>query len=452
MAVTLPIVLLLLDYWPLERPGALAGRAMWPLIREKIPLFVIAGASAVVTLAIQPDRTLVDWETVSLASRASNACLAYILYLRDLVFPGYLAVLYPFPQVSPPLWQPLLAFAALAGVSVAVTKTASVRRYLSVGWGWYLITLVPVIGLVQVGFQTRADRYTYLPSIGLLVILGWGAAEVHARWGVRKVWFGVTAALILVALILVTRIQVGYWRDSVSLYERALAVTSGNYPVHTNLARVLISKGREAEAGRHYRRALEIKPDYLFAHYNYAVFLQRSGQLNAAIEHYRAALRSDSSHLRSRYNLAVLLAGRGERKAAAEHYVRLLEIEPDHASAHHNLGNLLKAEGAVSAAIGHYRRVVEIEPEHPRVHYNWGHTLQLQGKLDAARDHYRRVGRVPSDYAEAWYTRGIARARAGRLEEAIEDLAEAIRLRPGWSEPQRALAELRAGTPLSKSR
>ncbi|NRA02364.1 MAG: tetratricopeptide repeat protein [Myxococcales bacterium] len=451
IVVTLPFVLLLLDYWPLERSQGVAGRSAirraWPLIREKLPLFLIAGVFAVVTLAVQPDVTLVDWEVLPLEARLPNSLTAYALYIRDLVFPNNLAVLYPFPTSPPPLWQPGLALVLVAGVSVAIATVGRSRRYLAVGWLWYLGTLLPVIGLVQVGFQTRADRYTYLPSIGLLIMVAWGAADLQRRFALRKLWFGAGAALVLAALVFATRVQLTHWRDSVTLYERALAVTSGNYPVHSNLGSVLVSQGRNAEARGHYQRALEIKPDYVYALYNLGVWLQRDGDVEAALEHYRAALRSDPDHVRSRYNLAVVQAQRGELEAASRNYTRVLEIDADHVSAHHNLGNLLRAEGRLEAAITHYRRVVELEPGHPRVHYGWGHALQLRGELDAARDHYRKVRRVAPGYAEALYERGLAFARSGRLEPAIADLREAAELRPDWPAPLRALARLRAGRP-----
>ena len=451
IVVTLPFVLLLLDYWPLERSPGPAGRSgirrAWPLIREKLPLFLMAAVFAVVTLAVQPDVTLADWEVLPLAARLPNSLMAYALYIRDLVFPNNLAVLYPFPISPRPLWQPGLALALVAGVSVAIATVGRSRRYLAVGWLWYLGTLLPVIGLVQVGFQTRADRYTYLPSIGLLIMVAWGAADLRLRSGLPKRWLGVGAGLALAALLLATRVQVTHWRDSVTLYEHALAVTSGNYPVHTNFAAVLVSQGRRTEARDHYRAALEIKPDYVYAHYNLAVWLQEEGDLETAIEHYQTALRSDPEHVRSRYNLARTLADLGELESASRNYRRVLEIDPDHVSALHNLGNLLKTEGNFEAAVAQYRRVLELEPGHPRVHYNWGHALQLQGELDEARDHYRKVGRVAPDYAEARYQRGLALADSGRLESAIADLREAAELRPDWPEPRRALARLREGPP-----
>jgi tetratricopeptide (TPR) repeat protein len=306
------------------------------------------------------------------------------------VLPTGLAVVYPLPIEAPPLWQPLLALGLLSGATVAVVWLGRRRPYLPVGWLWYLGTLVPVIGLVQVGFQARADRYTYLPTIGLAIMLAWTLAEAR----LRATWLAGAAMVVLAALVLATRGQVVHWRDSFALYERALSVTTGNYVVHANLGSLLVDHDRHEEARSHWRAALESDPRYLPAHYNLGVSLARGRDKEGAVVHFRAALDRDPDHVEARYNLALVLSDLGRVDEARQHYEKVIEASPDQFAAHHNLANLLRSQGRLDEAIAHYERAAALRPDHPVIHYNWGRALEMRGDLDAAGERYDEARRL----------------------------------------------------------
>jgi hypothetical protein len=285
--VTLPFVLLLLDYWPLER---FQWKNLRFLVCEKIPLLLLAAALSVVTFFAQKGiGAVAPADKLGLNLRLANALVSYIRYIGKIFYPAGLAVFYPHPMSSLPLWQPLVCLFILLAVSIAVIYFGRRRRYLPVGWLWYLGVLVPVIGLVQVGNQAMADRYTYLPAIGIFIMLAWGITELLAGWRFRKI-VSSAAGLIFIVLILYTRMQVCHWRNNFTLYEHALKVTANNYVAYNNLGAAFQSEGMFDEAIDHYQRALRIRPDYFFAHCNLGSALQSQGRFSEAAGHYQYAL------------------------------------------------------------------------------------------------------------------------------------------------------------------
>jgi len=304
MLVTLPFTLLLLDFWPLRRFAlALGSRALAGLLREKAPLFAMAAASCVVTLVAQRSGgSLETLEGLRFAERLANAVLAYASYLSKTFWPASLAVFYPHPHAGLLAWSVVGSALLLAGVTALALRLARRAPFVAFGWFWYVGTLLPVIGLVQVGSQSMADRYTYVPLIGLFVAISWGLAELGRGRSVRYAVASLAGAS-LVALFVTGRVQVGHWADSVALFEHTLAVTSPNCLAHNDLGIVLFGMGRTDEAIAHFREALRIQPDYAEAHNNLGAALAQTNRVPEALEHFRQAVRLKPGFEEARDNL-----------------------------------------------------------------------------------------------------------------------------------------------------
>jgi len=397
MLVTLPFTLLLLDYWPLGRL-AFERRSLVRLSLEKLPFLVLVIAVSVVTLVAQRGgEAIISMEKFPVGVRIGNALVAYASYLLKTVWPYPLAAYYPHPAELP------LAAAAgsallLIGISIGVIRLARSRPYLPMGWCWYLGTLVPVIGLIQVGTQAMADRYTYVPLVGLFIMLVWGVHDLSARWKHQGRAIGALAAGILCVLAGCTWIQVARWKDTVTLFRHTLAVTERNPMAHGILGTALGRQGEFDEAIVQYREALRLKPDLAEAHNNLGIALHRKGQLEAAIAHYREALRLQPEHATAYTNLGAALHTQGRLEEAIAQYRRALRIKPRSAETHNNLATALDAQGRVAEAIQHYEEALRIRPEDSKAHKNLGITLLDQGRLEEARAHFAAALRInPSD-------------------------------------------------------
>ena len=487
MLVTLPFVLLLLDYWPLKRMGldaALAAdKSRQPLSRlviEKIPLFVLAVISSTITFVVQRAAGAVaGLDTIPLALRISTAIASYVAYLRKMLWPVDLAFFYPYS------YHPSAVTVAGALVVVAVMSMLAIwqrvrRPYLLVGWLWYLGTLVPVLGIVQVGGQALADRYTYIPLIGVFVLVAWGGRELFARNLMLGVCLGIAT---LGAYGALTWQQLGYWRDSETLLTHALEVTRNNDVAHLNLGVELEKQGRSQQARGHFTEALRIRPEYAAAHNNLGISLASEGDLHAAIQHYRDALHLAPQYVDARCNLASALAVQGKTDEAKDEYVTALRIAPDDAQArnslgllllregdregairhfehalksnpeylqaHVNLGMALRALGDLDGAIVHYRRAVEIDPTSAVAHNNLGNALAQQRRFDEAVTHYLAASRIDPSHPDVQYNWGNTMAEQGKFEDAIEHYREALRINPANVDAQRNMS--RAETALNQS-
>jgi protein O-mannosyl-transferase len=369
MLVTLPFVLLLLDYWPLGRFEPLQEvvradeanpprrRRILRLIVEKIPLFVLAAAACAITLAAQSS-TIKPFEHLPFPWRLSNAIVAYVAYLGKMFYPVGLAVLYPLHPGPPPAWKVAAALGVLLSISAAVFFVRRRHPYLLVGWLWYLGTLVPVIGFVQVGEQSMADRYTYLTQIGLYLAITWGLTELVAVWPVLRWKVSAVSALALAVLMVCAWRQTRHWRDSEVLWAHTLACTSENSVAHNNLGLTLACRGEVEEALAQYRKALEIDPDYDLAQNNMGIALANRGQVEEAIAYFRKVLQTKPDDYGMLNNLANALASRGRAEEAIVHYEKALKINPDNAFAHYNFGIALADCGRIDEAIAHYRKAL----------------------------------------------------------------------------------------------
>jgi len=304
MLVTVPVVLLLLDYWPLERIRGQSSEVSGQVILEKIPLFILSAVSAGVTIIAQQ---AVSMQRMPLFSRIGNTIVSYVIYIWQMFWPGKLAIFYPFVR-SPLSWQVLSAAVFLIAITTVAVWLRRRRPYFVVGWLWYLSMLVPVIGIVQVGLQSHADRYTLLPQIGLYLIIVWGVAEICARWNALRPIIGAATAVLIATLAWTARSQASYWRDSEVLWTHTIAVTKENYFAHSSLADLLMRQGRLDEAIAHCQEALRIRPDDANAENNLGLANLQLGNEREAAAHFENSLRNSPGNLNVRTNLAWLLA------------------------------------------------------------------------------------------------------------------------------------------------
>jgi protein O-mannosyl-transferase len=362
--VTLPFVLLLLDYWPLGRmTSAMPRSAIWRLVLEKIPLLVLTIAICVVTPLAQGS-AMVALDAIPFPWRIANALVSYVTYLGQFLFPVGLALSYPHPGNSLPLWQVAAAILVLLGITVAAVWWRRRYPYLLVGWLWYVGMLVPVIGLVQVGQNARADRYTYLAQIGLGVAVAWGIAQAVAARPRLRPACGAAAVLVLSVLAACGWQQTSYWRDSKTLWTRSLACTERNHLAHANLALVLLEEGHSDEGIAHLQEALQIRPDYAKGHGNLALALTRANRTDEATLHYQKALALRPNDAIAHNNFGALLLQCGRLDEAIAHYRQAMEIDPQYPSAHTNLGLALYQAGQMAEAATELREAVRLRPNH----------------------------------------------------------------------------------------
>ena len=370
MLVTLPLVLLLLDYWPLCRFGShslgtdanFARRSTFSrLVAEKIPLFLMSLLSSLVTWWAQRAFMRSTGE-IPLVLRAENAIVSYVRYLRQLLWPADLAPFYPHPQATLPLLLVIAAAVLLVAISAIVLCYRRKRPYLITGWGWYLIMLLPVIGLVQVGEQALADRYTYLPQIGIVLAITWTAADATACIRQLQRFVAFTAVAVTVTLAWCACHQTRYWRNSESLWVQTLAVTENNDLAHNNLGSVWLKSGRVDDAIREYQAALKITPDSPLARNNLGSAFLKQGKVAEAIQEFRRVLSRDPQSIRGRFNLAGALLRSGRATEAVAEYEKVLAIKPDFAQGHLPLGHALMRAERLAEAIEQFKIAVQLQP------------------------------------------------------------------------------------------
>ena len=437
MLVTLPFVLLLLDYWPLQRFQQIRpdqkirtainkpvsgdkqkgkfrkrhtageyGKAekpadspyQWALIRpllwEKIPLFALTALSSIVTYIVQQKGGAVaSFETFPLNVRIANAFVSYITYIGKTIWPDDLAVLYPYPQLLP-VWQVFGAVLLLMAATITVIWKARRSPYLVMGWLWFAGTLVPVIGIVQVGLQARADRYTYLPLIGLFIMAAWGISELAGKWRYRKEALIVSSTVVLICLCLVTWTQVRYWQNSITLFDHAVNITNNNYVAYFNRGLAYRHLGNNRQALGDYDKAIELNPKYAEA-YN---------------------------------NRGVVYSNLGNDQQALGDYDKAIELNPKYAEAYNNRGLAYRHLGNDRQTLGDYDKAIEINPKYAGAYYDRGTAYLHLGNYREAIGDFDKAIEINPKYAEAYYNRGIAKSNLGNDRSPIEDLKTAARL------------------------
>lgn len=462
MLVTLPCVLLLLDFWPLGRfrrwplpaedsaaaeISSATPHAATFLLLEKLPLFGLSAVSIILSyLCQQHAGAVATLNAVPLHLRAANALVAYVAYLRKMAWPTGLAAFYPHPalaggDVHAAIVEPALGAAVLL---LAITAGAvwTLRRwpYLAVGWSWYLGTLTPVIGLVQVGDQQFADRYAYIPLIGVFIAATWLIADVTSARGRWSSMLPGCAVACLAALVICTRVQVNVWQNSIILFSHALSVTSRNKLAHNNLATALRSSGRTEEAIAHLRSAIAIDSGYALAYYNLSVCLYDRGDLRESIPLLERSLSLDPEHAPAWDRMGTLWGQRGRIDKAVACFERALRVDPEFVGARLNLGIALSRSGREREGLQELRAAIQLDPDLEDDAWNglgWG--LLSAGKIDEACQQFTAALKFNPELAEAHYGLALALLRKGEAARAREHLRRALTIRPDYPEAARLL-------------
>ncbi len=455
MLVTLPFLLLLLDYWPLERFAAPQTvktaaiserrRILYRIIIEKIPFFALAAVSSVITFIVQKGIGAgPNINTLSLQSRVANAFLSYAKYIGKMFWPQDLAVFYPFHIGGIPFWQTASCALLLLVITVLVICFGRKQRYLPAGWFWFVGTLVPVIGFVQVGRQAFADRYTYIPYIGLFIVIAWGLLELLSKWPYRwprfrdvaagKFALGIAAAMVLTAMGIGTYRQVGYWKNSSTLFTHALKVTQDNYIAHNNLGVVYVNLGRYQDAIETCRQAIKIKPDDAEAYYNLGNAYSKLGRWQDTIEACKQAIRIKPDLAGAYDILGVAYSKLGRWQDAIEACKQTIRIKPDYAEAYNNLGGAYSKLDRYKDAAEAYQQAIKIKPDWAEAHYILGAAYGMLGRYQDAIETYQQAIKIKPDYAEAHCNLGVAYDNLSRHQDAIEAYQQAIKIKPDYAE------------------
>jgi Tfp pilus assembly protein PilF len=424
MLVTLPFVLLLLDYWPLGRlklKRSTTGSQSVQLVLEKTPLIALSAVSSVVTFLAQ--RGAIGWtEQLPVSERISNAMVAYVIYIRQMFWPAGLAVFYPHPENRLPVLEISLAFIVLVGITAAAFVFRSKAPYFVTGWLWYLGMLVPVIGLIQVGWQGHADRYTYLPQIGLYIAVTWAVTDFTRTWRFQRVAMGFATLIVVGALSWRCCLQASYWQDSETLFTHALAVTRNNDVAMNNLGIIFLEKGQLDDAISNLQAAIDVRPENAPAHDNLAKALLQKGQVSEAMVHYRKFLEIQPDNVEARNTLGTALIQQGRLREAIDQWQEALAIQPENGNAASNLAWVFSACPEDSIRDG--KHAVELAEK----------ALRISG------------GKIPMIYKVL----AAAYAESGRFADAVETAQRGSELAGNQGNPALA-AELESNVALYQS-
>ncbi len=448
----LPLLMLLMDYWPL-------GRWKWTNILEKLPFFVVGGISAIITYISQSSASpaLVaggyGFERIPLV-----LCHNIIFYLSKIIWPANLSSHYVFPEplgLSDPgvlagvigtcILVPLLV------ISLRWTRTAMV------GWLFFFVAIFPTIQILRFSNVIAADKFAYLPSVGLMMalssLLNWFCRTgTTGKFTARRMAVTITVLVLAGAEAVATRSYLVHWRDTQSLAKHMLTKTPDAPLVHNMLGLELQSQNKLEQAISQYRHALQFKPDYVEAHNNLGIALQLQGKIDEAIKHFRQAIQINPAYAEAYYNMGITFRAQGKLDQAINCYRQALQLKPNHFEAHNNLGNALQSIGSLDEAIKHFRLALQIKPDLAEVHFNLGLALKTQGKLDEAIKYFRQALQLNPDLAKAHNNLALALTMKGNLNEAIEHFREAVRLKPDYLEPLNRMARILAMHPDPKLR
>ncbi len=427
MLVTLPFVLLLLDYWPLNRlqlePENKKGKKNKPikskgnqfplshLIKEKVPLLVIVIASSVVTFLAQKTAGAVRSDAFPLSVRINNALVSYLEYLWKTFWPTKLSILYPHPGSALPVWKGTLCGAVLLGVTLFVITKVRKLPFLTVGWFWYLGTLVPVIGVVQVGVQAMAGRYMYVPLIGIFFMVAWGGPLIFKSIHFNPSMVQGLGGTVIALLMFHTWNQVSFWKNSVTVFQHSIQVVDEKYPsfsnIYNNLGMALKKKGKFNEAVNQFRSALKLNPEHYVARNNLGIILIEMNRFKEAVLHFEITLKKFPNNAELQNYLGVALAQTGQFDKAVVHFKKSVSIYPDSAETQNHLGMALSEQNKLGEAIHHYKKAIEINPQYAEAHNNLGTSLGRMMKLEEAVSHYKEALRLHPGHPSAQKNLGI---------------------------------------------
>jgi protein O-mannosyl-transferase len=472
MLVTLPIVLLLLDYWPLQRcrkkrpdhkihaqgfrsivsdkqkqkskkeqpvkDGLEANKpadpeykwsTVYPLLWEKVPLFALAIFSCIVTyIAQQKGGAVASIQTLSLGVRIGNAFISYITYIGKTIWPSHLAVFYPHPGLLAP-WQVWGSIFLFMGITLIIIWRAKEIPYLATGWLWYTSTLVPVIGIIQTGSQAMADRYAYIPLIGLFIIAAWGVPDLLEKWNYRKEILIASSALSILCLSIITWTQVGYWQNSITLFDQTLRVTDDNWLIYNNRGISHNGLGNYRQAIQDFARAIEIKPNYAESYYNRGIAYNGLGNYKQAIEDFNKTIERIPGNADPYISRGIAYNGLGNYRQAIENFNKAIEIRPDHAGAYSNRANAYIGLGNYTHAIEDYNEAIRLKADSEIIYYDRGTLYTMQGQYQLAIEDFNKTISLNPNYIKAYNNRGLTYTQMGFYQKGIENFNEAIRLK-----------------------
>ncbi|MEA3428021.1 MAG: tetratricopeptide repeat protein [Thermodesulfobacteriota bacterium] len=443
MLVTLPFVLLLLDFWPLERlkysfyhqSSNFQSLNLSRLIWEKVPFFIPVAISSLLTILAQKEvGALYTFEALPVKVRIANAFVSYASYIIKTIWPQNVAVFYPHPLGISSLWYVFLAAFAIAGISFFSIRLFKQHPYVAVGWFWYLGTLIPVIGLIQVGAQSMADRYTYIPLTGLFIIAAWGIPDLLKKWHYNRIILVIFSIIIIFAFSTRSYFQIGHWKNSTAVFENAIKITNYNWLACNNLGLALMCNGKAEESVFYFKKALRIRPNYLKLYDNLGVALFQLGKLEEALSYYSKALEIDPEHAGIHKHTAMILATQGKLEKALQHYTKALLIDPELADAHYELANVLTTQEKLEKAKFQYKEAIKKDSKHSNAHYNLGCILLKQKEYKEALAHFAQVIKINPDYKQAYNHIGIILVQKGKYKKAKKFFSKAVQIDPDYSE------------------
>lgn len=453
MLVTLPFVLLLIDYWPLGRyqnwtMRNRSSRTEHPfiyLVVEKTPLFLLSAASCIITFVMQKTAGAVgSLDILPLNTRIANALISYVNYMVKMVWPFNLAVFYPYPKLMP-TWQVAGAGILLIIISILIIRNIRAHPYLLVGWLWYLVTLIPVIGLVQVGKQAMADRYTYIPLIGLFILISWGGSKAVSKWCAKQLSgnnrptvvastiLNVTAISIVAVLSVATWFQVQLWNNSIALYQHTLDVAGDSYVVHYNLGNAFFQQKLYDNAADHFKKALRINANSQKAMNNLGLALARMNRYDEAMNHYSHAMHLDPTFHEPHNNMGNIFALQGKLDSAVVHYLEAIKINPEYKDAHNNLGLAFIRQGKVDDAVSHFQKALAISPGFASANRNLNRTLTIKKNLDRAVDAMDQAMNMMKADRNSKHKLAMLHNKKQELDQAINNYQKALSIQPGYT-------------------
>lgn len=443
MLVTMPFVLLLLDFWPLERlkyysnsqSSNFQSLNLSRLFLEKVPLFIPVAISSVLTIFAQKEAgALYSFESLAVKTRIANAFVSYASYIVKTVWPQNLAIFYPHSFGMLSLWYVFLAAFAIAGISFFAIRLFKQHPYVAVGWFWYLGTLIPAIGLIQVGAQGMADRYTYIPLIGLFIMLAWGISDFLEKWHYRKTVLAVCAIILLFTFSTRSYFQIRHWENSAAVFKNAIQTTKNNWLAYRELGLALMRDGKLDDAVFYYKKALQIRPNYLTALDNLGLTLYQLEKFEEALFCYSKALKIDPKDAGIHNNTANVLTALGKLEEAIKHYKKAILIDPEFADAHYNLANVLAAQGQLDKAMLYYESAIKNDSEYSDAYYSLGCILLRQKKFKEALVNFAQVIKINADYKQAYNQIGIILLQRGKIQKAEKFFSKAVQIDPSYKD------------------
>jgi tetratricopeptide (TPR) repeat protein len=444
MLVTLPFILLLLDYWPLNRFNIfqssnkgnglsryIANGFRWSrvlhLILEKVPFLSLSAVCIYLSsLSLQRPCVVISTAMVPMKLRIANAIISYVGYIKKMAWPYNLGIFYPFPIAIPP-WMVASAGLFLVCITCLSFRWARTNPYFTLGWLWYIGTLVPGIGLVQAGlWPSMADRFAYVPLIGLFIIIAWGIPDLVSRWRFKKLIIASIAVAFILNFGVTTYLQNRYWANNISLYKHTLDVTKDNAIAHQKLGEALLSKGKTTEAARHFCEALRITPSLTGANLNLGVILRGQGKLEEATEHFSRVAQLEPSSVNAYCEIAVTMEKQNNFEVAVRYYLKALRLKPDSAEIHNNLGIILARQNKEADAMFHFKEAIRINPDYAPAHYNLGKIYANQQNVKEAILNFKKTLQLNPNMAQALYN--LSWILASHKDDKNRNGKEAVRL------------------------